>query len=66
MADNDDLLAVAWEKRELAAHFRRLAQGVSANADQARLLQKAREIEAEAEQLERQAEGSAFAAALVS
>ena len=58
MADREELLRAAREKRETAARIRRLAQGLSLNADHERLMQQATEIEEEARQLERQvAEG---------
>ena len=58
MADREELLRAARERRETAARIRRLAQGLSLNADHERLKQQATEIEEEARQLERQvAEG---------
>ena len=56
MADREELLRTAREKRETAARVRRLAQGLSLNADHERLMRQAREIEVEAETLERQAD----------
>ena len=51
----EDLLRRARERRELAARLRRLAGWISLNADQARMLQQAQELEAEAAHLEQQA-----------
>jgi len=55
MADREQILRAAREKRETAAGVRSLAQGLSLNADHERLMQQAREIDEEARQLERQA-----------
>src|SRR5689334_13108779 len=55
MSTPEELLQQARAQRELAARVRRLAQGLSVNAHQARMLQQALEIEAEARHLEQQA-----------
>jgi hypothetical protein len=52
MVDREELLKAIREKREIAARVRRLAQGLSLNADHERLMQQANEIEEEPRQLE--------------
>jgi hypothetical protein len=57
MPDREELLIAIREKRDTAARVRRLAQGISLTADQERLLQQAKELEAEVRQLERELSG---------
>jgi len=58
MNNREELLRAARERRETAARIKRLAQGLSLNDDHQRLMQQARELEVEAAELERQAEGN--------
>jgi len=58
MDNPEALLRAAREKRELAARVRRLAAGLSLDADHQRMMQHALELEDEAAKLERQAEGN--------
>jgi hypothetical protein len=58
MDNREELLRAAREKRETAARVKRLAQGLSLNDDHKRLMQQARELEGEATELERRAEGN--------
>jgi hypothetical protein len=58
MSNREELLRAAREKRETAARIKRLAQGLSLNDDHKRLMGQAREVESEAAELERQAEGN--------
>ena len=55
MAARDDLLKAAREKRAESARLRRLARGLSLNADHNSLMRQADEIDKEADALEHQA-----------
>jgi hypothetical protein len=55
MASRDELLRIARDQREMAARVRRLARGLSLNADHDRMMRQADELEVEATHLERQA-----------
>jgi hypothetical protein len=58
MPNPEELLRQARESREEAARVRRLAQGLSLNDDQARMLQQAKDLETQARSLEQQAAAS--------
>ena len=63
MADRKELLGLVREKREAAARVQRIAQEISLHADREIVLMHAKELEAQAEQLERQVGESRPAAA---
>ena len=58
MPSPEELLRQARESRELAARVRRLARSLSLNNDQARMLQQAKDLEAQASSLEQEAAAS--------
>ena len=57
MTDIAELLKQASEKREMAARTRRWARSLSYDENHARMIQQAEELEIEATELERRAEG---------